>query len=834
MRLCPDRRTVLAVLMCAALAHPVRIVADQPPRPAAEPGTVRIASAAATAVDFQQGRWQVDPAEVVTQNDVLYTTPSVEPWEAMPTGGGDLSAMVRWDGALHLHLSKSDCWGFQATPDALPGSRFFNNVSPGHVRLDFGLRAKDAASRRFRQRLDLYHGRIEIRIGDERDGPRLEVWGHPARKVLVVEVTDPKKTLDAARIELSQWRPTMRVGTTGETAWACEIHERPARPHLANTGMQDFFGADRDPLRGRGTSVIVASPAVRPAACTFKGSTATLALPEKRPESYHMLIAAAVTPSGDPRAAARRELEEATQAGLAPLKAEHQAWWRDYWSRSLLRITSPDRTAQRLGAAYHVHLYTLGCVNRGPCPAKWDGGPGLMRGDERNWGLAEWVQEIRFTYLPLYAANRLEMARGLSRHYSGMAAYLKEQTRRMWGLPGLWIPETVLPWGHAEDFALTGDRGTVVNYFVRRTADKVPYGKFNLYNPYIGFLFTAGLEIAQHYLVYYRYSGDEEFLRRDAYPVIRGVCEFVSSLMKKESDGRYHLDPANALETWWMVRDPADTMAGIRAVFPEFIRLSEKYGRDHEVRNKCSAILAALPEPARGLWDQGGKIHPEIDVYAPAVAREPTHPRTNAENPALYRVFPFGLSGIGSPDYALARRTFERRICPLEHGWSMDALWAARLGLGNQACQLLAAHAERFQRFRYGGWTSNDSRVFPGGLSSTPFLDAGGLSAAALNEILVQSHGGIVRIAPAVAETWSGIFRLRAEGGFLVTAEFHKGVVCTAEIQSLWGSQCTLANPRSGPWEVQHQKRVFLRGSEPTIRFATKAGESYILDFQAR
>jgi hypothetical protein len=458
-----------------------------------------------------------------------------------------------------------------------------------------------------------------------------------------------------------------------------------------------------------------------------------------------------------------------------------------------------------------------------------------MRGDERNWGLSEWVQEIRFTYMPLYAANRLEMARGLSRHYSQMAPYLEAQTRKMWGLPGIWIPETVLPWGHAEDFALADPGpGKAASHFHRRAErgkqGDLPPGKFDLYNPYVGYLFTAGLEICHHYLLYYRYSGDEEFLRCDAYPMIRRVCEFIASLLRKEPDGRYHLDPANALETWWMVRDPADTMAGIRAVFPEFVRLSEKLGRDARLRTRCSAILAALPEPSRGLWDQTGKIRPEIDVYAPAVAPGPAHPRSNAENPALYRVFPFGLSGIGSPDDELARRTFERRISPVEHGWSMDALWAARLGLGDQACQLLTAHAARFQRFRYGGWTSNDSSVFPGGLSSTPFLDAGGNSAAALQEILLQSHDGTIRLAPAVAATWSGAFRLRAEGGFLVAAEFRDGVVWRAEIQSLWGRQCTIATPRPGAWSVQQQNRVVARGTGATIRFATKANEVYVVE----
>ncbi len=129
----------------------------------------------------------------VSRNDVLYTTPSVEPWEAMPVGGGDLCAMVRSDATgLDLHLTKSDAWGFQAPPDAPPGSRFFNNVSPGHVRLQFGEGARAAATEQFRQRLDLYHGRIVLRFGRDPDDPRLEVWGHPERKILVVEVSDPR------------------------------------------------------------------------------------------------------------------------------------------------------------------------------------------------------------------------------------------------------------------------------------------------------------------------------------------------------------------------------------------------------------------------------------------------------------------------------------------------------------------------------------------------------------------------------------------------------------------------------------------------------------------
>lgn len=105
----------------------------------------------------------------------------------------------------------------------------------------------------------------------------------------------------------------------------------------------------------------------------------------------------------------------------------------------------------------------------------------------------------------------------------------------------------------------------------------------------------------------------------------------------------------------------------------------------------------------------------------------------NFEIPALYRVFPFGLSGIGAPDYALALGTFERRIFGITNSWSLDAIWAARLGLGEQACQLLAEHAVRYNRFRYGGWDSSNSSVFPDGLSVVPYTDGAGLSAFGVN-----------------------------------------------------------------------------------------------------
>ena len=792
---------------------------------------VCISVAGAVPFDEKTGRWLVDPETVVSRNDVLYETPSVEPWEAMPVGGGDLSAMVRSDGGgLDLHLTKSDAWGFQAPEDAPPGSRFFNNVSPGHVRLEFGERTRAAAAEQFRQRLDLYRGRIVVRMGREPNEARLEIWGHPRRKILVVEVIDPGGVLGPMTVRLSEWRPSMKPGASDVTIHASEVHQRPARPHLANTGMEDYFDPDEDPLLGRGTAVVLGTGQVGPKSCRAETESASMILPKKRPSRYRLVIAAAVTRSGDPLAAARRELEAALAVPPAELEAEQQAWWRDYWSKSLLRIESADKVADRLCAAYHVHLYTLGCTGRGPVPAKWDGGAGLMRRDERTWGLSEWVQEIRFTYLPLYAANRLEMARGLTRHYSQMRPYLLEQTERMWGIDGLWIPETVLPWGHAEDFVLKAPGEVRAGYFLPWEPKTAPYGKFERYNGYVGFLFTAGLEVSEHFLAYYRYSGDERFLREEAYPMIRDVSRFISGLLRKGADGRWHLDPANALETWWMVRDPADTLAGIEAIFPEFVRLSERFGQDAELRTKCREILAALPELPLEHWARDGTIEADVKTYAPAAAKGPFPTSRNFEIPALYRVFPFGLSGIDSPDYELARNTFDRRIFGITNSWSLDAIWAARLGLGEEACRLLGEHAVRYHRFRYGGWDSSNSSVFPDGLSVVPYLDGAGLSTFGVNEALLQSHGGLIRVLPAVSKDWSGVFRLRAEGGFLVAADFAEGKARLVEVRSLAGRTCRIRNPWDDTCIVRTGDRVVLRSDASTLQFETQAGTGYLLE----
>jgi hypothetical protein len=151
------------------------------------------------------------------------------------------------------------------------------------------------------------------------------------------------------------------------------------------------------------------------------------------------------------------------------------------------------------------------------------------------------------------------------------------------------------------------------------------------------------------------------------------------------------------------------------------------------------------------------------------------------------------------------------------------------LGLGEEACKLLGEHAVRYNRFRYGGWDSSNSSVFPGGLSVVPYTDGAGLSAFGVNEVLLQSQNGLIRVLPAVSRSWSGIFRLRAEGGFLVAADFAQGTARLVEVQSLLGRRCRIRNPWDETCVVRTAEQEVIRTEDRVVRFDTQIGHLYML-----
>jgi hypothetical protein len=69
----------------------------------------------------------------------------------------------------------------------------------------------------------------------------------------------------------------------------------------------------------------------------------------------------------------------------------------------------------------------------------------------------------------------------------------------------------------------------------------------------------------------------------------------------------------------------------------------------------------------------------------------------------------------------------------------------------------------------------------------------------AINEMLLQSHEGVIRFFPCWPKDQDARFGdLRAVGAFLISAELKGGVVCNVKITSEKGRDCTVQNPWPG------------------------------------
>ena len=466
---------------------------------------------------------------------------------------------------------------------------------------------------------------------------------------------------------------------------------------------------------------------------------------------------------------ARSLLAACADRGFDDLAAEHERWWRGYWSVSA-KVHTPDADLDLL---YYLGLYKLGAM------ADADALPAGLQGPWiEEYRMPPWAGDYHFNinvqecYWPAYAGNHPELLRPLFEMVWSWLPRLQRNARFFLGIDdGLLVP-------HATD-----DLGTRISSSYLAVID---YG--------------CGAWIAQMMWQYYRFTGDREFLRSRAYPFMKGCLRTYEAVIEQSGgtdiamtrSPEFSAGPGRA----WGA-NASFQLALVHVLAQGLIEASQILNCDADLRDRWQRLDRDLPAASIADDGQGDEIFVCDDQPLDRPHRHHSH---------LAGVHPFDTLEYepGGRHHELVERSYLRWIKMGMGNWSgwcvpwASMLWSRR-GEGHAARHCLRIVREFFIR---PGYATTHDAVHAGFTTYTerPLvmqLDATMGAAAAVMEMLVHTRKGVLHVFPAVPSDWPNarFENIRIEGGFLVSATRQANQTTQVEIVSLLGNTLHLANP---------------------------------------
>lgn len=790
--------------------------------------------------------WGVTSAAkpAVSKTQLWYRQPATQWVEALPVGNGRLGAMV-FGGVAHerIQFNESSVWTGEPHSYAHPGAyrvlpqlrellfqgkqkeaqdlamREFMSIpltqkayqAFGDLTLDFpGI--EDAGSSAYRRALDLDKASASVEYVEHGVTYRREVFASWPDQVIVVRLTASKpgsvsfqaglkSAHDGASIDVLPGGDLVMSGAVANSAIRYE-----ARLHVTVSGGQRKGPAGRIVVTGADSATLLLSGATN-----FK--------------NYQDVTA-------DPKARNAAVLAAASRKACAQLQAAHQA--------------------------DHQRLFRRVSLDLGTTPAA------ALATDER-------IRDFRMGSDPELVALLFQYGR-----------YLLIAASREGGQPatlqGLWNDSNNPPW----DSKYTCNINTEMNYWPAEVTNLaechrplfdalkelttsgavtakehynargwVLHHNFDLWRGTApinasdhGIWQSGGAWLAQHLWEHYLYSGDKEFLRATAYPILRGAALFfVDSLVQHPANGWLVTGPSNSPEQGGLVMGPTMDHEIVRGVFGAVIAASQILNTDAELRQQLVDVRARIAP------DQIGK-HGQLQEW---IEDKDNIQDQHRHVSHLWGVYPGGeITPQGTPDlFAAARKSLEYRG-DAATGWSMGwkiNLWARFLD-GDHAYKILqnliqpASDGRKIEYF--GGAakpatpTAPHAGLYPNLFDAhPPFQIDGNFGATAgIAEMLLQSNdpqatptsltsaqqgeGAVVRLLPALPSAFpsGSVTGLRARGGFEIDLAWQHGKLQRATVRAKASGPLTLicADKKAEVTAVAGRQYVFRADLKPVSK----------------
>ncbi len=724
------------------------------------------------AFDTAKGVLNVDYAAYLPKHDLVYAKPNTNSLYGLTVGNGRTGAMVWSENGLSMQVSNVDI----SEQSAYAGGLVAFNTNP----------AIDSGGGAFQQRLALYDGVVSTKYGSEasKDARTVTVIGAPNSEVIGIHVVDGRAGVTSATVDLSLWD----LSTLSN--W--NVRNLDTWKKVTTYAEADSAGLSRGQADPDEFGYTLAATVEGAAFTTSSPSASAVRLTITPSASYTIWIACSSrlnAAGNDSVGEAKAALARTKQATYATTFAGYEDFWHAFWRRSFVQYSNAAGDADYLENVYFLATEMIAAGGFGNYPFHFINGVERATADKTKWSNGYWYWNQRDVYNSFLASNHADVMAPFNKLYSRNVPALEAFTKSRFGFDGLWVPETMGWNGNA-------DGNT----------------------EYTNDIFTTATEAAMNMYAQFAYTGDADYLKNTAYPFMRDVAKFyVKKLTKDAGSGKYVMLSSNAHETYWHVKNALTDLAAVRQLFPVAIKTSQSLGVDADLRPQWQDVLDNLtPYP-----NDGTKYLP----HEPPISQT-----RNNENIVGELLWPYDVTGIDAPDYAMALASWKARPFPYGNVWSNDAIQAARLGLGDDANAGMKTMLKNYQSYP-NGMTNNTNGVFE-------YL---GVHLCVMNESLLQSYDGRIRVFPALPKDTGLVtrFTLAARGGFLVTSEREGGDIKYVGLLSQLGGSATVINPW-GATAVKVRKIVgagatatstdVTSSSSVTLTFDTQKGGVYVVE----